>query len=55
MFDGDKRPNVAKKNNLTRAKLAKMLKYSQSRIAKMEKGDPTVYAMSPRPLRLSTL
>lgn len=31
-----------KKNNLTQAQLAKMLKSSQSRIAKMEKGDPTV-------------
>ena len=31
-----------KKNNLTQTQLAKMLKSSQSRIAKMEKGDPTV-------------
>jgi DNA-binding XRE family transcriptional regulator len=31
-----------KKSNLTQAQLAKMLKSSQSRIAKMEKGDPTV-------------
>jgi predicted XRE-type DNA-binding protein len=31
-----------KKNNLTQAQLAKMLKSSQSRVAKMEKGDPTV-------------
>jgi len=31
-----------KKRNLTQAQLAKMLKSSQSRIAKMEKGDPTV-------------
>ena len=31
-----------KKNNLTQAQLAKMLKSSQSRIAKMEKGDPSV-------------
>ncbi len=31
-----------KKNNLTQIQLAKMLKSSQSRIAKMEKGDPTV-------------
>ena len=31
-----------KKSNLTQAQLAKMLKSSQSRIAKMENGDPTV-------------
>ena len=31
-----------KKNNLTQAQLAKMLKSSQSRVAKMEKGDPSV-------------
>jgi DNA-binding XRE family transcriptional regulator len=31
-----------KKSKLTQAQLAKMLKSSQSRIAKMEKGDPTV-------------
>jgi len=31
-----------KKRNLTQAQLAKILKSSQSRIAKMEKGDPTV-------------
>jgi len=31
-----------KKSNLTQAQLAKMLRSSQSRIAKMEKGDPTV-------------
>jgi len=31
-----------KQSNLTQAQLAKMLKSSQSRIAKMEKGDPTV-------------
>jgi len=31
-----------KKSNLTQAQLAKMLKSSQSRVAKMEKGDPTV-------------
>ncbi|MEJ2731417.1 MAG: helix-turn-helix transcriptional regulator [Deltaproteobacteria bacterium] len=31
-----------KKINLTQAQLAKMLKSSQSRVAKMEKGDPTV-------------
>ena len=31
-----------KKRNLTQAQLAKMLKSSQSRVAKMEKGDPTV-------------
>ncbi len=31
-----------KNNNLTQAQLAKMLKSSQSRIAKMERGDPTV-------------
>ena len=31
-----------KKINLTQAPLAKMLKSSQSRVAKMEKGDPTV-------------
>jgi predicted XRE-type DNA-binding protein len=31
-----------KKTNLTQAQLAKMLKSSQSRVAKMEKGDPTV-------------
>jgi len=30
------------KSNLTQAQLAKILKSSQSRIAKMEKGDPTV-------------
>jgi predicted transcriptional regulator len=30
------------KSNLTQAQLAKMLKSSQSRVAKMEKGDPTV-------------
>ena len=31
-----------KKSNLTQAQLAKLLKSSQSRVAKMEKGDPTV-------------
>jgi predicted XRE-type DNA-binding protein len=31
-----------KKRNLTQAQLAKLLKSSQSRVAKMEKGDPTV-------------
>ncbi len=31
-----------KKSNLTQAQLAKMLKSSQSRVAKMKKGDPTV-------------
>ncbi|MGD8301922.1 MAG: XRE family transcriptional regulator [Desulfobacterales bacterium] len=31
-----------KKSNLTQAQLAKILKSSQSRVAKMEKGDPTV-------------
>ena len=31
-----------KKSNLTQAQLSKMLKSSQSRIAKMENGDPTV-------------
>ncbi len=31
-----------KKSNLTQAQLARMLKSSQSRIAKMERGDPTV-------------
>ena len=31
-----------KKIKLTQAQLAKMLKSSQSRVAKMEKGDPTV-------------
>ena len=31
-----------KKCNLTQAQLAKMLESSQSRVAKMEKGDPTV-------------
>ncbi len=31
-----------KKSNLTQAQLAKMLKSSQSRVAKMEKEDPTV-------------
>jgi len=31
-----------KKSKLTRTQLAKMLKSSQSRVAKMEKGDPTV-------------
>jgi predicted XRE-type DNA-binding protein len=31
-----------KKSNLTQAQLARMLKSSQSRVAKMEKGDPTV-------------
>ena len=31
-----------KKSNLTQTQLAKMLKSSQSRVAKMEKGDPTV-------------
>lgn len=31
-----------KKSNLTQAQLAKMLKSSQSRVAKMEKGDPSV-------------
>ena len=31
-----------KKNNLTQAQLAKILKSSQSRVAKVEKGDPTV-------------
>ena len=32
----------SKKSNLTQAQLAKLLKSSQSRVAKMEKGDPTV-------------
>jgi predicted XRE-type DNA-binding protein len=31
-----------KQSNLTQAQLAKMLKSSQSRVAKMEKGDPSV-------------
>ena len=31
-----------KKSKLTQAQLAKMLKTSQSRVAKMERGDPTV-------------
>ena len=31
-----------KKSKLTQAELAKLLKSSQSRVAKMEKGDPTV-------------
>jgi DNA-binding XRE family transcriptional regulator len=31
-----------KKSNLTQAQLAKTLKSSQSRVAKMEKGDPSV-------------
>ncbi len=31
-----------KKSKLTQAQLAKMLESSQSRVAKMEKGDPTV-------------
>ena len=31
-----------KKSKLTQTQLAKMLKSSQSRVAKMEKGDPTV-------------
>jgi DNA-binding XRE family transcriptional regulator len=31
-----------KKSKLTQAQLAKMLKSSQSRVAKMERGDPTV-------------
>jgi len=31
-----------KKSKLTQVQLAKMLKSSQSRVAKMEKGDPTV-------------
>jgi predicted XRE-type DNA-binding protein len=31
-----------KKSNLTQAQLAKMLNSSQSRVAKMEKGDPSV-------------
>lgn len=31
-----------KKNKLTQAQLAKIIKSSQSRVAKMEKGDPTV-------------
>ena len=31
-----------KKSKLTQAQLAKILKSSQSRVAKMEKGDPTV-------------
>ncbi len=31
-----------KQSNLTQAQLAKMLKSSQSRVAKMEKGDPTI-------------
>ncbi len=34
--------NCRKKSNLTQAQLAKMLKSSQSRVAKMEKGDPSV-------------
>jgi ParB-like chromosome segregation protein Spo0J len=33
---------LAKRRNLTQAQLAKMLKSSQSRVAKMEKGDPSV-------------
>ena len=31
-----------KQSNLTQAQLAKVLKSSQSRVAKMERGDPTV-------------
>jgi DNA-binding XRE family transcriptional regulator len=31
-----------KKSNLTQSQLAKMLKSSQSRVAKMENGDPSV-------------
>ena len=31
-----------KQSNLTQVQLARMLKSSQSRVAKMEKGDPTV-------------
>jgi len=31
-----------RKSNLTQVQLAKMLKSSQSRVAKMEKGDPSV-------------
>ena len=31
-----------KQRNLTQEQLAKMLKSSQSRVAKMEKGDPTI-------------
>jgi predicted XRE-type DNA-binding protein len=34
--------NRRKKSNLTQAQLAKILKSSQSRVAKMEKGDPSV-------------
>lgn len=34
--------NRRKKSKLTQAQLAKMLKSSQSRVAKMEKGDPSV-------------
>ena len=34
--------NQRKKSKLTQAELAKLLKSSQSRVAKMEKGDPTV-------------
>ena len=34
--------NRRKKSNLTQAQLAKLLKSSQSRVAKMEKGDPSV-------------
>ena len=33
---------LRKKKKLTQAQLAKLLKSSQSRVAKMEKGDPTV-------------
>ena len=34
--------NHRKKRNLTQTQLAKILKSSQSRVAKMEKGDPSV-------------
>ncbi len=33
---------LRKKSNKTQAQIAKLLKSSQSRVAKMEKGDPTV-------------
>ena len=39
---GDALAKRRKKSNLTQAQLAKLLKSSQSRVAKMEKGDPTV-------------
>jgi ribosome-binding protein aMBF1 (putative translation factor) len=36
------RPKGIEKNSSSQAQLAKRLKSSQSRVAKMEKGDPTV-------------